>query len=312
MSVAEPIETKRVEAQERHHKFLNLGQGQVYGLTFGHLGKFSMVAVYFILTQVCHGQWIHIFNLHIHLPYIKQTWDHLLDAATPVGLLKALSHAHWNHYRHIVRAFYEGLFGAMLYMQIGFDSVKYECKIAKDEPNKLDRFLWRVPGVSNRFKPVTAGQQAMLPVWTFLLGTALAIVFFFTVEPLLYNVLHWHWLEPTLSKHPSLAAKIWNDSYLALLLGIVSTFLLKRLISPVLNANMMFVCRRWEARGRKAHFWMPQGMRYTIRWIGGHEASAKEEALGSKGVWFAVALGSTTILLFAASAYGVYILNTYA
>lgn len=291
---------------KRHHKILNIVQNQVYGLSFGHLGKFSMVAVYFILTQVCHGQWI--FHHHVHLPYIKQTWDHALDAATPVGVLKVLSPHHWIHYRHIVRAFYEGLFGMMLYMQMGFDSLKYEQKISDDEPTKVDRFMWKVPGVSNRFKPVTAGQQIMLPVWAFLTGTVLALIFFFTIEPLIYNVLHAHFLEPTLSAHPNLAQKIWQDSYVALILGVLSGFLLKRITKPVMNANMMYVCRLWTCRGGKPHAVMPPGMRYCVKSLSEHP----DDIAPSKGKAFAWAMALSTIILFALSAYGVYILSAIA
>lgn len=287
---------------KRHHKILNIIQNQVYSLTFGHLGKFAMVAVYFVLTQVCHGQWI--LGHHVHLPYIKQTWDHALDAAVPVGVLKLLSSAHWEHYRHIVRAFYEGLFAMPLYMQMGFDPLKYEQRIADDEPTKVDRFLWRVPGVSNRFKPVTAGQQVMLPVWIFLVGTVLAVVFFFTIEPLIINVLHWKFLEPTLNQHASLAAKIYNDSYTALILGLLSGFLLKRITKPVMNANMWYMCRLWAHRGGHPHAWMPSGMRYTVICL-----NNKTDVVANKGKAFAWAMVISTVLLFASSAYGVYILQ---
>lgn len=299
----------------RKHKLINFTQGKVYGLLFGHLGKFSMVAMYFILTQWMHGQTVHLHHTAITLPQVKQTWDHMLDSTVSGGgLIKVLSTSHWTHYRHIVRAFYEGLFGGILYMQMGFDPLKYEQKICDDTPNRFDRFLWKVPGVSNRFKPVTAGQQLMLPVWTFLLGTILAVIFFLTVEPLLYNVLHWHWLEPSLSKHPSWAQKIYNDSYTALILGILSGFLLKRIISPVLNANMMFVCRRWVARGRRPHFWMPMGMRYMIRSLRMHDDAIERnrQEIAVQGKHFALALMFITILLFAASGYGVYILQYIA
>src|SRR5579884_1271053 len=43
---------------KRRYKLLNFTQGQIYGLFFGHIGKLSMVALYFILTQWLSGQQI--------------------------------------------------------------------------------------------------------------------------------------------------------------------------------------------------------------------------------------------------------------
>ena len=41
---------------KRRDKLLNFSQGQLYGLFFGHIGKLSMIALYFILTQWLSGQ----------------------------------------------------------------------------------------------------------------------------------------------------------------------------------------------------------------------------------------------------------------
>jgi hypothetical protein len=41
---------------KRRYKLPNFTQGQLYGLFFGHIGKLSMIALYFILTQWLQGQ----------------------------------------------------------------------------------------------------------------------------------------------------------------------------------------------------------------------------------------------------------------
>ena len=43
---------------KRRYKLLNFTQSQLYGLCFGHIGKLSMIALYFILTQWLQGQHI--------------------------------------------------------------------------------------------------------------------------------------------------------------------------------------------------------------------------------------------------------------
>ena len=67
----------------RMYKLVNFIQGQLYGLGFGHLGKLSMIALYFILTQWLQGQHIAttIFGLHLdfYLWDVKYRWDHLLS-----------------------------------------------------------------------------------------------------------------------------------------------------------------------------------------------------------------------------------------
>ncbi len=300
---------------KRRDKLLNFTQGQLYGLFFGYLGKLSMIALYVILTQWLQGQHVvtTIFGQHIDFPLwnVKYQWDHLLSRDIfHGGLVQWLSTTQWNNVRHVVRPFMEGLMALLLYQQIGFDSLKYEKKTEDSKPGTLDRFLMRVPLIPSRYKPVTTAQEVAIPFIVLLVGTLIAIPMFLWVLPFLHDTLHTGWLEPQLSAHPSLAAKLATDGYDAFIMGIVAGFAVKRITRPVLNANMMFFCRRWIARERKPHWWMPPGMRSTIRTLDMREDSVEhnKEKLALKGRWFApFAIGSAIVILLLA-VYGYYVI----
>jgi hypothetical protein len=300
---------------KRRDKLLNFTQSQLYGLFFGYLGKLSMIALYFILTQWLQGQHVvtTIFGQHLDFPLwdVKYQWDHLLSRDIfHGGLVQWQSTTQWNNVRHVVRPFMEGLMALLLYQQIGFDSLKYEKKTEDSKPGTLDRFLMRVPLIPSRYKPVTTAQEVAIPFIVLLVGTLIAIPMFLWVLPFLHDTLHAGWLEPQISAHPSLAAKLATDGYDAFIMGIVAGFAVKRITRPVLNTNMMFFCRRWIARGRKPHWWMPPGMRSTIRTLDMREDSVEhnKEKLALKGRWFApFAIGSAIVLLLLA-VYGYYII----
>ncbi|MBA2677193.1 MAG: hypothetical protein H0U76_02165 [Ktedonobacteraceae bacterium] len=300
---------------KRKYKLLNFTQGQLYGLFFGHIGKLSMIALYFILTQWLQGQHIvtTIFGQHLdsQLWNVKYTWDHLLSSDVyHGGLVQWLSTRRWNDIRHVVRPFMEGLMALLLYQQIGFDSLKYEEKTKESEPGPLDRFLLHLPLIPSRYKPVTTAQEVAIPFIVLLLGTLIAIPMFLWVLPFFHDTLHAGWLEPQLRSHPSLATKLYADSFDAFIIGIVAGFAVKRITRPVLNANMLFFCRRWVAKGRKPHWWMPQGMRSTIQTLDMREDSVEynKQELALKGRWFGpFAVGSAIVLLILAI-YGYYII----
>ena len=299
----------------RKYKLLNFVQSQLYGLFFGHIGKLSMIALYFILTQWLNGQHIvtTIFNQHVdlYLWNVKYRWDHLLSSdVSHGGVVQWLSGAQWNDIRHVVRPFIEGLMALLLYQQIGFNSLKYEEQTEKSKPGALDRFLLRIPLLPSRYKPVTTAQEVALPFIVLLLGAVIAIPMFLWVLPFFHTVLHASWLEPRLSAHPSLAAKLYADGYDAFIIGIVAGFAVKRITRPVLNANMRFFCRRWVAKRRKPHWWMPQGMRSTIQAFAMHEDAVEHnrEQLALKGRWFAPAIIGAGLAILLLAIYGYYII----
>jgi hypothetical protein len=300
---------------KRRYKLLNFTQGQLYGLFFGHIGKLSMIALYFILTQWLQGQQVvtTIFGQHLdfHLWNVKYTWDHLLSRDIYHGGVVQLQLTNqWNDIRHVVRPYMEGLMALLLYQQIGFDSLNYERKTEESEPDTVDRFLMRVPLLPSRYKPVTTAQEVAIPFIVLLLGTLIAIPMFLWLLPFFHDTLHAGWLEPQLSAHPSLAAKLYTDSYDAFIIGIVAGFAVKRITGLVLNTNMMFFCRRWIAKERKPHWWMPPGMRYTIRALDMREDSVEhnKEQLALKGRWFGPFVIGSAIVLLLLAAYGYYII----
>jgi hypothetical protein len=300
-------------------RLLNFSQGQLYGLFFGHIGKLSMIALYFILTQWLSGQHVvsTIFVQHIdfHFWNVKYLWDHLLSRdISHGGVVQWLSINQWNDVRHVVRPYMEGLMALLLYQQIGFDSLKYEKKTEESEPDAVDRLLMRVPLIPSQYKPVTTAQEIAIPFIVLLVGTLIAIPMFLWVLPFLHDALHASWLEPQLSAHPSLAAKLYADGYDAFIIGVIAGFAVKRITRPVLNANMMFFCRRWIAKGRKPHWWMPQGMRDTIRTLDMREDSVEhnKEQLALQGRWFGPFIIGSAIVLLLLAAYGYYIIEYIA
>jgi hypothetical protein len=296
-------------------KLLNFTQGQLYGLFLGHIGKLSMIALYFILTQWLSGQHVvtTIISQHLdfHLWNVKYTWDHLLSRDIyHGGVVQWLSINQWDDVRHVVRPFIEGLMALLLYQQIGFDSLKYEEKTEQSEPGTIDRFLMRVPLIPSRYKQVTTAQEVAIPFIVLLVGTLIAIPMFLWVLPFFHYMLHSTWLESHLSAHPSLAAKFYADSYDAFLIGIIAGFAVKRITRPVLNANMMFFCRRWIAKGHKPRWWMPPGMRHTISALAMSENAIEynKEKLALKGRWFSPFVFGSAIVILILAAYGYYII----
>src|SRR5215467_7707819 len=309
-AIAMESRTKRPKLNLRP-KLLNFSQGQLYGLFFGHFGKLSMIALYFILTQWLVGQQVvsPIFGQHIdfHLWNVKYTWDHLLSSdISHGGVVQWLSITQWNDVRHVVRPYMEGLMALLLYQQIGFNSLKYEKKTEESEPGKIDRFLMRVPLIPSRYKPVTTAQEVAIPFIVLLVGTLIAIPMFLWVLPLFHDMLHASWLEPHLSAHPSLAEKLYTNGYDAFIIGIIAGFAVKRITRPVLNANMLFFCRRWIAKERKPHWWMPPGMRSTITTLDMREDSVEHnrEQLALKGRWFGPLVMGSAIVILILAAYG--------
>jgi hypothetical protein len=300
---------------KRRYQLLNFTQGQLYGLFFGHLGKLSMIALYFILTQWLHGQHVvaTIFGQHldVQLWNVKYAWDHMLSRdLSHGGLVQWLSDKYWNDIRHVVRPYMEGLMALLLYQQIGFDSLKYERKTQESEPDAVDRFLMRLPLIPTRYKRITMDEQVAIPFIVIILGTLIAIPMFLWVLPFFHDTLHAGWLEPQLSAHPTLAAKLYTNGYDAFIIGVIAGFAVKRITRPVLNANMLFFCRHWIAKGRKPHWWMPPGMRETIRVLDMREDAVEhnKEKLALESRWFGPFIMGSAIVILILAAYGYYII----
>lgn len=126
------------------------------------------------------------------------------------------------------------------------------------------------------------------------------------------------WGQPSLDVQLSLAAKLYADGYDAVVIGIIAGFAAKRISRPVLNANMLYFCRRWVARGRRAHWWMPPGMRATIQGLLLHlardpnAADLNREKLAAHGRLYGPFITAATIVLLILAVYGFYILAVIA
>ena len=164
----------------------------------------------------------------------------------------------------------------------------------------------RVPLLPSRYKPVTSAQEFALPFIVVLVGTLISIPMFLWVLPFLHAILHIGFLTPQLNAHPSLAAKLYTDDYDAFIIGIIAGIAVKRITRPVLNANMLFFCRLWIAKGRKPHWWMPPGMRNTLRALAMREDN--KEKLALEGHWFGQFVIGAALVILILAVYGYYIL----
>ena len=258
----------------------NTAQYLVYGLAFGHIGKFAMVAVYFILTQWLHGQYIgswHAWN-------IKYVWDHLFSANVAQGGLHAwLTQGQWNTFRHTIRPFYEGLYGALLFQQIGAD------------PTRLKKYArpWQILAT-----PFVVG----------LVGSIVGVLVALIGLPLVHLVTHGNFAEVALQKHPALWQKIYADSYDAVIIGLIAGFAVHRVARKALRTNMANFCRLWRRVGFGPSLMMPQGMRHEV-------ARLREEphALDSQaGGYLTAAIVFMALLTATLAGYGYYILTHIA
>lgn len=259
----------------------NTVQGFIYGFAFGHLGKFVMVAVYFILTQWLHGQYLgswHAWN-------VKFVWDHLLSANIPQGGLHALlSQSQWDTVRHTIRPFGEGLYGALLYQQLLADPVAHLKHYAS---------AWRIVST---------------PLLVAVTGALVALPLFFIGLPILHHFTHSDFLQVKLQSHPDLLHKVYADSYDAVIVGILAGFAVKRVSRPALCTNMVYFCRLWRRAGLGASLLMPAGMRHQIRAFK-REPQQMDSRLGGRLVTAIVVMAIVTIAL---AVYGVYILAAIA
>jgi hypothetical protein len=253
----------------------------VYGLAFGHIGKFAMVAVYFILTQWLHGQYIgswHAWN-------VKGVWDHLLSANIANGGLHAwLSQAQWNTVRHTIRPFAEGLFGALLFQQIGANPLKHLKTHA------------------------SAGRILATPLLVAITGTAVALPMFLIGLPLLHHITHSNVAQVTLQSHPALWQKIYADYYDAVIVGIIAGFAVRRVSRKALCTNMYYFCRLWRRVGLGASLLMPPGMRHQVQALKSEPRDTDSHA----GGYLTAAIIFMSLLTATLAGYGYYILTNIA
>jgi len=290
----------------------------LYRVAFGHIGKLAVVAAYFILTQALTGQHTTIFQSHVTLPDVKGTWDHLLSRdVAHGGLVHVMSQHAWNPLRHLIRAVYEGIFGILLFRQIGYNVLKSRAQ-DKATPSGLDRFFIRfMPFVANKHQghPITPLQYVALPL-VVTIASAPGVAIGYGILYVLVHFAHATWLSPHLQAHPSFAAKFYGENYGAVLVGVFAglTRLVRYVTNAVLHSNTVYFARRRVARGRKGAWWHPPAYRLFVDDLARH-ADAQERAQAALAARSNVAtafLIGGWIVIFGLAAYGYYVIQYVA
>ncbi len=290
----------------------------LYKVGFGHIGKLAVVAAYFILTQTLTGQHTTIFGSPVTLPDVKGTWDHLLSrTAAHGGLVQVMSQHAWNPLRHLIRAVYEGIFGILLFRQIGYNVLKVRAK-DKATPSGLDRFFLRfMPFVANKHQghPITPLQYVALP-FVVTIASAPGVAIGYGILYALVHVAHATWLSPHLQAHPSLTAKFYSENYGAVLVGVFAglTRLVRYVTNPVLRSNTVYFARRRVARNKKGAWWHPPAYRLFLDDLA-RNADAQERAQAALAARSNVAtafLIGGWIVIFGLAAYGYYVIRYVA
>jgi hypothetical protein len=295
----------------------NLVHTLLYRLAFAHLGKFAVIAAYYLLTQTLTGQHTTVFHQHLHLPDVKGAWDHLLSRdAGHGGLVQVMSQHAWTPLRHLVRAVYEGIFGILLFRQIGYNVLATR---AKDHgPKALDRFVIRfMPFVANKHQghQITPLQYMSLPL-VITVASLPGLAIGYGIVQLLHHVAHAGWLSPHVGAHASFAAKFYADDFDAVIVGIFAglTGLVRYVINPVLHSNTMYFARRRVARGRTGAWWHPPAYRLLVDDLGRFQDAQEtaQAALDARSNLATAFLLGGWVVVAGLAAYGYYVIQYIA
>lgn len=296
----------------------NLIHTLLYRLAFGQLGKLVVVAAYFILTQTLTGQHTTIAHWHVTLPDVKGTWDHLLARdAGHGGLAHAMSQHAWNPVRHVIRAVYEGIFGILLFKQIGYNVLRARAK-EPDEASAVDRFITRfMPFVANQHQghQITPLQYVALPLVVTIAalpGVAIGSGILYVLQ----HVVHATWLSPHLRAHPSFAAKFYADHYGAIIVGVFAglTRFVSYVTNPILRSNTMYFARRRVAKGKTGAWWHPPAYRLLVDDLARHTGAPEraQAALDARSSVATAFLVGGWIAVIGLAGYGYYVLRYIA
>lgn len=288
-----------------------------YRVAFAHLGKFAVIAAYYLLTQTLTGQHTTIFHHHVHLPDVKGTWDYLLTRVVRHGgLVHVMSQRAWNPLRHLIRAVYEGIFGILLFRQIGYNVLRARAR--EHEPSALDRFVIRfMPFVANKHQghQVTPLQYLALP-FVITVASIPGVAIGYGIVQLLHHVAHATWLSPHVHAHPSFATKFYADNYDGVIVGIFAglTGLMSYVINPVLYSNTMYFARRRVARGKQGAWWHPPAYRLLADDLGRYEGAqaGARTALDARSNVATGFLVGGWVVTFGLAAYGYYVIQYIA
>jgi hypothetical protein len=261
---------------------INKAQELLISIPFSHVFLLAWLAVYFILTQTP------VLNPLVHLGgyrgSTKQWWDTLLS-----GHYHVLSNGSWRTWRHMFRSGGEAYLGTLTVLFFTFNPYKHEFK-------HLHAY-WQIPP-------------------RVLLSLLLAIPLFVIIGVPVHQLQHWlHTgvLAPAVSAHPSLAQKLYADSWTTKVVVVIAALIGRRPMFGVFELIMRRFAERRVAAGKKAHFWHTAPYRAMVNTItaeeGVEKVRARREARGSAAARFEVA---TVLTVLGLAGYGLYIVNHYA
>jgi hypothetical protein len=261
---------------------VNKAQELIISIPFCHVFLLAWVAVYYILTQTpVLNPLVHALGYHGSM---KQWWDTSLSRHW-----RLLSAGSWKDWRHMFRSAGEAYLATLTVLFFTFNPYRHEFR-------RL-RHYWQIPA-------------------RVVLSLLIAIPMFVVLGILVHDLQHWlHTgvLAPTVSAHPSLAQKLYSDTWTTKLVVILATFVGRRPMFGVFELVMRRFAERRVAAGKRARFWHSAPYRAMVRQIAADEGQevvrARREQRRGRGSRFAVAFPAVVLLL---AAYGFYIVDHYA
>lgn len=225
--------------------------------------------------------WIAVYFICFELVHpVKEFWDTMLSRH-----VRLLSQSHWNTWRHFFRGGGEAYLATITVLFFLFNPYKHKTESIS---------LKQVPG-------------------RVLIALALVIPLFVGLGLLVHGLQHWFstgTLAPTISSHPSLAAKLYADSWTTKVVVVISGFIARRPMFPVFKYVLDYFAERRVARGKHDRWWQPPAYRATQRLVDAEGDVATRQARRWHGEVLVVRAG--VFLTLALAAYGAYILNHYA
>ena len=242
-----------------------------------------------LLTSIPAGHvvvlaWIGVYYLAFEVVHpIKTYWDTVLSHH-----VRVLSQSNWNTWRHMFRGGGESYLATMTVLFLLFNPYKHEI----DHLDSAAEVVGRV-----------------------LLSLVLMIPLFIGLGLLIHALQHWlHTgvLAPAISSHPSLAAKLYADSWTTKVVVVLAGVLGRRPMFPVFAFVLDFFAERRVARGGRDHWWQPPPYRAIVREQAKQGVTEMQRLQAERGravTWLMVGGLLLTVLL---AAYGVYVLEHYA
>jgi hypothetical protein len=261
---------------------LNKAQELLISIPFSHVFLLAWIAVYFILTQTpVLNPLVHALGYH---GTTKQWWDTLLSRHYHL-----LSTHSWRDWRHMFRSGGEAYLGTLTVLFFTFNPYKHEFKHL--------RAYWQIPA---------------RVVLSLLLAIPLFVIIGVPVHQL-QRWLHTGVLAPAVSAHPSLAAKLYTDTWTTKLVVVLAVFIGRRPMFGVFELVMRRFAERRVSAGKEAHFWHTAPYRAMVRTIAQEEGA---EAVRARREQRSSIVGrlelATVLLVLGLAGYGVYIINHYA